>query len=58
MDDIDVNSIKKFEDGFMTFMAQQKPELLTKIATEKKISDDIKGTLEASITEFKAGFTA
>ncbi len=58
MDDIAVSDIIKFEAGFMEYLAQQKPELLEKIITEKKISDDIKGTLETSITEFKAGFTA
>lgn len=58
MDDIDVCNIKKFETGFMDFLSQRTPELLKKIATEKKISDDIKGMLEAAIIEFKAGFTA
>ena len=58
MDDIDVKSIKKFEEGFMDYLAQRTPELLVKIATEKKISDEIKGSLEAGIKEFKAGFTA
>lgn len=58
MDDIDVSSVKKFETGFMDSLGQRTPELLEKIATEKKISDDIKGTLEAAIKEFKAGFTA
>ncbi len=58
MDDIDVSSVKKFETGFMDSLSQRTPELLEKIAAEKKISDDIKGTLEAAIKEFKAGFTA
>lgn len=58
MDDIAIEEIQKFEAGFMDYMGQRKPELLEKIITEKKISDEIKSVLEAAITEFKAGFTA
>ena len=58
MDDISIDDVQKFEVGFMEYMGQRKPELLEKIITEKKISDEIKSSLEGAITEFKAGFTA
>ena len=58
MDDIEIEQIGKFEAGLMEFFGQRKAELLEKIITEKKISDEIKTDVEAAITEFKAGFTA
>ncbi len=58
MDDIDVLNIKKFEIGFMNYLDQRALKILKKIITEKKISDEVKESLEAAIIEFKAGFTA
>ena len=58
MDDIAITDIVKFEAGLMDYLMQRKAELLEKIITEKKISDEIKSDVEASITEYKAGFTA
>ncbi len=58
MDDIDVLNIKKFETGLMNHLDQRASQILKKITAEKKISDEVKESLKAVITEFKAGFTA
>ena len=58
MDDVEISKVQKFESEFMEYLEQRKPELLKSIADEKKITDAIKGKLEESINEFKAGFSA
>jgi F-type H+-transporting ATPase subunit alpha len=58
MDDIAIADIVKFEAGLMDYLGQRKADLLEKIITEKKISDEIKTGVEAAINEYKAGFTA
>lgn len=58
MDDVETEDIKRFELDFMEFMTQRNSEVLTKIRDEKKISDEIKSSLEVALKEFKAGFTA
>lgn len=58
LDDVDDKQVGRFEKEYMEFMVQRKPELLNKIVTEKKISDEIKGSVEEAIKEFKAIFTA
>ena len=58
MDDIETDQIAKFELGLMEYFGQRQADLLEKIITEKKISDEIKSSVESAISEFKAGFTA
>ncbi len=58
LDDVDDKKVGKFEKEYMDFMVQRKPELLAKIVSDKKITDEIKGSVEEAIKEFKAIFTA
>jgi len=58
MDDIAIGDIVKFEAGLMEYLGQRKADLLEKIITEKKISDEIKTDVEAALNEYKAGFSA
>ena len=58
MDDVDAKKVQKFEAEFMQYLEQRKGDLLKKLAEEKKMTDEIQTQLEASINEFKAGFSA
>ena len=58
MDDVEISKVQKFETEFMEYLEQRKPDLLAKIAEEKKMTDEIITKLEESINEFKAGFSA
>ena len=57
VDDIPVDSMKKFESEFFSFLERRNPELL-KTLREKKTIDDVKVQLEAAIKEFKQTFKA
>jgi proton translocating ATP synthase, F1 alpha subunit len=57
-DDIDPEKIGKFEQEFLRFMRSVKADLLTKIRTEKALSNDMIAALEKAINEFKQGFVA
>jgi len=58
IDDIDPADIVKFENDFHAFIEQKYPNLLTDIASKKKVDDDIKEVLETAINEFKTIFKA
>ncbi|EGW38905.1 F0F1 ATP synthase subunit alpha [Desulfosporosinus sp. OT] len=57
-DDIDAEKIGKFEQEYLRFMRSVKADLLTKIRTEKALSNDMIVALEKAINEFKQGFVA
>jgi len=57
-DDIDAEKIGKFEQEYLRFMRSVKADLLTKIRTEKALSNDMIADLEKAINEFKQGFVA
>jgi F-type H+-transporting ATPase subunit alpha len=58
MDDIPVESIKKFVEEFVKFIKGTKDDLRTELADKKAIDDDLKATLVQAIEEFKKGFQA
>ncbi|WP_366923711.1 F0F1 ATP synthase subunit alpha [Metallumcola ferriviriculae] len=58
LDDVEVDSIRKFEQEFLNFMRTSKKELLDKIASEGKWTDEIVEKLKAAIVEFKDNFAA
>ena len=53
MDDVPVDKIKDFQAKLTDFLATRKADLLTKIRSEKAISEALAGDLKAAITEFK-----
>ena len=50
--------MSEFEVGLHRFIEDKYPELLEKLRTEKKLTDEIKELLDKAIGEFKAGFHA
>ncbi|MFT5289192.1 MAG: F-type H+-transporting ATPase subunit alpha [Planctomycetota bacterium] len=49
LDVIDVSNVKAFEPAFLQHMADAHPEVSEELATEKKLSDTSKATLDAAI---------
>ncbi len=58
LDDIPVESIKKFEAEFMKYVRGTKDDIRTELAEKKAIDDSLKEKLIATIEEFKKGFSA
>jgi len=53
LDDVAVEKVKDFQNKLTDFLATRKEALLTKIRTEKAISDPLGAELKAAVTEFK-----
>ncbi len=58
LDDIPVESIKKFEEEFIKFISSSKDDLRTELAEKKAFDDELKAKLIQAIEEFKKGFQA
>ena len=58
LDDLPVNKVGAFEKGLLGALRAKHAEILTKIATEKALSDELRAELKAAIEGFKKTFTA
>jgi F-type H+-transporting ATPase subunit alpha len=58
VDDIPVESIRKFEEEFLRYMKDRKADLKKQLVEKKMIDDDLKSKLIAAIEDFKRGFQA
>jgi len=58
LDDVPVESVRRFEEGLQAFVADQYPDIALSIANTKALSEDMTETLRKAITAFKATFTA
>ncbi len=58
LDDIPVESVRKFDNEFMKFIKEQKEDLLKEIVEKKSIDDALKEKISKAIEEFKKGFQA
>jgi F-type H+-transporting ATPase subunit alpha len=56
LDDVAVEKVKDFQNKLTDFLTTRKEALLTKVRTEKAITDAIAGELKAALTEFKASY--
>ncbi len=56
VDDIPVESIRKFEEEFLRYMNDRKADLKKQLVEKKTIDDDLKAKLKAAIEDFKRGF--
>jgi F-type H+-transporting ATPase subunit alpha len=56
IDDIPVESIRKFEEEFLRYMDDRKADVKKELAEKKAIDDDLKAKLTAAIEDFKRGF--
>jgi F-type H+-transporting ATPase subunit alpha len=57
LDDVPVEKVQEFEAAFLRFMDSAHPEILSGIAAEKRITDEMTDKLVAAIGEFKQGFS-
>jgi len=53
VDDVPVDRVKEFQAGLTEFLTTQKSELLSKIATEKALSDALTADLKAATGQFR-----
>jgi F-type H+/Na+-transporting ATPase subunit alpha len=53
MDDVPVDKIKDFQTKLTEYLSTRKADLLTRLRTEKAISDAAAGDLKSAVTEFK-----
>ena len=56
LDDIPVESVKKFEEEFLRYLKDRKADVLKELEQKKAIDDDLKAKLMAAIEDFKKGF--
>jgi F-type H+-transporting ATPase subunit alpha len=56
LDDIPVNQVRKFEEEFHPFMAENYPDIMEKISRTKDVDDDTEAALRKAIDAFKAQF--
>ncbi len=56
LDDVPIPSVKKFEQEFHPFMAENYPDIMEKIARTKDLDKDAEDALVKAITAFKAQF--
>lgn len=58
LDDIPVEAVKKFEEEFLRFMKDRKPDVSKELGDKKAIDDELKPKLIAALEEFKKAFQA
>jgi F-type H+-transporting ATPase subunit alpha len=58
LDDVDRKQVRNWEEQFLRFMKEQKPEVRDALATAKEITEDIDRMLKDAIAAFKPQFKA
>ena len=58
LDDVPVDSIQSFEEGFMRYIRAEKQALKKEIMEKKVLDDDLKAKITEAITAFKKTFSA
>ena len=58
IDDIPVESVKKFEQEFLRYMNDRKPDVKKELGEKKAIDDALKAKLISAVEDFKKGFQA
>ncbi|MDP1758955.1 MAG: F0F1 ATP synthase subunit alpha [Thermodesulfovibrionales bacterium] len=56
IDDIPVESVKKFEQEFLRYMNDRKPDVKKELGEKKAIDDALKTKLISAVEDFKKGF--
>lgn len=56
LDDVDINRVGAFEEGFISYMRSSKSDILKAIKTDKEIKTETDAKLKAAIEEFKKSF--
>jgi F-type H+-transporting ATPase subunit alpha len=55
-DDVPVDKVKDAQSKLTDYLTSRKPELMSKIAKEKALSDALTAELKAAVTEFKQSY--
>jgi F-type H+-transporting ATPase subunit alpha len=58
IDDVPVDKVREWEQGFHSHLSASHPEVLELIRTEKKLSDDVVAGLEGAIASWNEAFAA
>jgi F-type H+-transporting ATPase subunit alpha len=58
LDDIPVEAVRRFEAGFLAFMADKYPDVAQAITRENVLSEATTQKLKSAVAEFKAQFKA
>ena len=53
LDDVPVDEIKAWEEGFRAFMSAEHPDLAEELRTRKVLSDDLTARLKGAVAEYK-----
>lgn len=56
LDDLPIESVKKFEDEFIRYIRESKEDLRTELRGNKALDDTLKDKLTKALEEFKEGF--
>ena len=56
LDKVDRRKVKDWEEQFLLFMKEQKPEVRALLAKEKKMTDEVIAALNAAIADFQPQF--
>ncbi|MCF8011256.1 MAG: F0F1 ATP synthase subunit alpha [Clostridiales bacterium] len=56
MDDLPVEKVTEFEQGWLKYLRNKKPELLDAIVEKGKLDDDLMGKLKTACKEYKESF--
>ena len=56
LDDLEISSLKTFEEELYKFVEQKHPDILKEIVEKKTLSDDLKGRMNKAIEAFKKKF--
>ena len=58
LDELPVEAIRSFEDGFMKFIKAKKDDLRKEVREKKALDDDLKAKISAAIQEYMKTFQA
>jgi F-type H+-transporting ATPase subunit alpha len=58
LDDLPVESIRAFEQGLLSYVRSQKPDLKKEIMEKKALDEDLRNKLDEAIKSFKSTFQA
>ena len=56
LDDIPVESVRRFEEEFLRYLRDGKPEIGKELGEKKAIDNELKAKLAAAVEDFKKGF--
>jgi len=58
LDDLPVEAVKSFEDGFLRYIRAEKQDLKKQIMEKKVLDDDLRAKITEAVTTFKKSFQA